>query len=120
MTILVVDDDLDIREIVSEVLADEGYSVVTARNGAEALELLKTVTPALILLDLNMPVVDGVEFRQRQRENAALADIPTVVMSAMHRMPERVAELGVEDALTKPVQLRRLLEVVGRHFPKAT
>ncbi len=113
--VMVVDDDQDIREIISEVLSDAGYSVVTASNGAEALELLEGGRPSLILLDLNMPVMDGAAFRRAQREDAALAAIPTVVMSAVHQMLERIADLGVNDALAKPVSLRQLMQVVERY-----
>jgi CheY-like chemotaxis protein len=116
--ILVVDDDIDIREIVSEVLTDVGYSVATARNGFEALELLKKLRPSLILLDLNMPLMDGIEFRHRQKEDPVLLRIPTVVMSAMDQMQGRIAELGVEAALTKPMELRSLLEVVERFIAR--
>lgn len=115
--VLVVDDDLDIREIVSEVLTDAGYKVIVASNGEIALRLLETERPALILLDLNMPVMDGIEFRRRQRASASLARIPTVVMSAMHQMRDRIAGLEVEEALAKPVELRRLLEVARRFCP---
>lgn len=115
--VMVVDDDLDIREIVAEVLSDAGYSVVTAAHGADALELLKSVTPKLILLDLNMPVMDGFDFRRAQQADPALAKIPTVVMSAVHRMKERVLELGVDATLEKPVVLRDLLAVVARYCP---
>jgi len=114
--VLVVDDDPDIREIVSEILEDAGYHVISAANGAEALECLKTQTPSLILLDLYMPVMDGFEFRRRQKESSA-AGIPTVVVSAVHYLKERVAALGFADALTKPVEFRHLLDVVKRHAP---
>lgn len=115
-TVMVVDDDVDIREIVTEVLGDAGYAVVTARNGAEALELLETTTPGLILLDLNMPVMDGVEFCRRRAGVSPRA--PIVVMSAMHQLHERIAELEVDGALPKPVELSTLLEIVGRHCKK--
>jgi CheY-like chemotaxis protein len=112
--VMVVDDDRDIREIVADVLGDAGYSVITAINGADAIELLAKVTPSLILLDLNMPVMDGFEFRRAQRGNPALAKIPTVIMSAVHRMKEKVEELAVDDTLEKPVVLKDLLGVVAR------
>lgn len=117
--IMVVDDDRDIREIVSDVLSHAGYEVVTAANGADALVLLQTMTPCLILLDLNMPIMDGMEFRRRQQSDPMLVRIPTVIMSAMHRMNDRIAALGVEEALPKPVELRRLLELVRRYATDA-
>lgn len=114
-TVLVVDDDIDIREIVGDVLTDAGYSVVTASNGLDAIEHLSRIAPALILLDLNMPIMDGAEFRRRQLSDATMAFIPTVIMSAVHRMEERVAELRADAVLAKPVNLRLLLETVARH-----
>jgi len=82
--ILVVDDDRDIRDSLVEVLGEHGYPVIGAGNGVEALEILRTSAPppSLILLDLMMPVMDGREFRERQLENPALADIPVIVISA--------------------------------------
>jgi CheY-like chemotaxis protein len=113
--VLIVDDDQDISDILSEILSSAGHSVITARNGAEALEKLKSVKPSLILLDLNMPVMDGFEFRRLQRLDPAVAQVPTVVMSALYQMRERIAHLAVDDALEKPIALERLLQVVG-HF----
>jgi CheY-like chemotaxis protein len=114
-SVLVVDDDQDISDILSEILTRAGHSVVTARNGLEALEKLKSVRASLILLDLNMPIMDGFEFRRLQRLDPAVAQVPTVVMSALHQMRERIARLAVDDALAKPIALERLLQVVG-HF----
>ena len=112
---MLVDDDQDINEILTEILTGAGHSVVSARNGVEALEKLKSVRPSLILLDLNMPIMDGFEFRRLQRLDPAVAQVPTVVMSALHQMRERIAHLAVDDALEKPIALERLLQVVG-HF----
>jgi CheY-like chemotaxis protein len=112
---MLVDDDQDIREVLSEILTGAGYATVTASNGAEALEILKSVKPFLILLDLNMPVMDGFDFRRVQRSDPAVAQIPTVVMSALHHMRERIAGLAVDDALAKPVDLEDLFRVVEHH-----
>jgi CheY-like chemotaxis protein len=113
--VMVVDDDQDIREILAEALSDAGYRVVTAKNGAEALEILTNVKPSLILLDLNMPIMDGIAFRHAQRLDPAVARVPTVVMSAVHRMRERIADLAVDDALEKPITLKQLFDVVERY-----
>jgi len=113
--ILVVDDDQDIREVVGEILSGAGYGVVSASNGSEALEALTHMTPCMILLDLNMPVMDGLEFCRRQSADVVAARIPTVVMSAVHQMQERIAGLTVADALEKPIRLQQLLDVVERH-----
>jgi CheY-like chemotaxis protein len=114
-TVMVIDDDLDIREIITEILTDAGYEVVPSSNGVDALDKLRTVTPSLILLDLNMPIMDGVAFRRAQCKDPVASRIPTVVMSAVHAMQERVADLGVNEALTKPVNLKQLLDVVARY-----
>src|SRR4051794_16166586 len=93
LSVLVVDDDRPIRDTLREILQDEGYIVSTAGNGAEALEILKHRRPRVILLDLNMPTMNGGEFRLVQRFDPALRRIPTVVFTAADRMSERVAEL---------------------------
>jgi CheY-like chemotaxis protein len=112
---MVVDDDQDIREILTEILTDAGYTVVPSVNGSDALAKLREVTPSLILLDLNMPVMDGIAFRHEQRQDPRYAAIPTVVMSAVHKMNEQIAGLAVADALAKPVNLKDLMRVVARY-----
>jgi CheY-like chemotaxis protein len=113
-TILLVDDDHDVAEALSTVLADEGYDVATASNGHEALMYLKShIAPRLILLDVMMPVMDGYEFRIEQQRDPAIADIPVVVLTA-GSMGERVAELGVTTHMRKPVDLDRLLNEVAQ------
>jgi CheY-like chemotaxis protein len=113
-TILVVDDDPDIRETLVEILETEGCDAVGASNGVEALTVLRGggLQPCLILLDLMMPIMDGFTFRDEQRRDPALCDIPVVVISA-YREPARNAE--VVDAaghLEKPIPLARLLGFV--------
>jgi CheY-like chemotaxis protein len=112
---MVIDDDEDIREILTEILTDAGYEVLASRNGVEALAALEHARPCLILLDLNMPVMDGVEFRHAQRRHPIAALIPTVVMSAVHSMKERIAGLGIETALQKPLKLKQLMEIVNQY-----
>lgn len=114
-SVLVVDDDADIRLTLKELLEDEGYTVALANNGIEALERLRLLKPRLILLDLTMPVMSGVEFRQEQLRSGALADIPTVVMTADGRARETVASLRVADCLLKPLDLQQLFGVVRRY-----
>ena len=83
-TVLVVEDDLDIRQALMEILDEHGFAALGARDGAEALDLLSRATelPCLILLDLMMPVMDGASFREAQRKDPRLASIPVVVLSA--------------------------------------
>lgn len=113
--VLVVDDDRDIRETLQELLEQEGYDVETARDGAEALKLARRERPALILLDLYMPVMDGLEFRRVQLEDADLADIPVIVVSAAAGMEDHVHHLGVAGYLEKPLQIEKLFEAMTRY-----
>ena len=111
--VLVVDDDFDIREALTDVLASEGYSVVTAADGGEALEQLRGgVRPAVMLLDLMMPRVSGVEVIDALRKDQSLSHIPVVVCSANRGYgPD---DLGVHDVLRKPVSVEELLDAVAR------
>ncbi|MDP9037063.1 MAG: response regulator [Myxococcota bacterium] len=107
-TVLVVDDDKAIREIVAEVLRDEGYDVVCAQNGLEALcELGKDHRPDLMLLDLMMPVMSGWEVLEQLESSEELSRIPVIVVSAM-------SAPGASEHLPKPIDLDRLLATVGR------
>ncbi len=80
--VLVIEDDRAIREAVAEVLATEGYEVGEAANGLEGLQEARTHPPSLIVLDLMMPTMNGWQFREAQRQDPALADIPVIVVSA--------------------------------------
>jgi len=114
--ILVVDDDRDIRDSLVEVLGEHGYPAIGAGNGVEALEILRTSAPppSLILLDLMMPVMDGREFRERQLENPALAEIPVIVISAYNDVEQQARALAL-DHLRKPLAMRPLFDAVRRH-----
>ncbi|WP_373049614.1 response regulator [Vulgatibacter sp.] len=114
--VLVVEDDLVIRDTLLEILADAGYEAIGAANGLEALARLREPggLPCLIVLDIMMPVMDGVTFRQEQLRLPELAGIPVVVLSAHRTSAELVDDLGVRDVLPKPVRLAQLLCVVHR------
>ncbi|HTE50363.1 MAG TPA: response regulator [Kofleriaceae bacterium] len=116
VSILVIDDDVDNREAFDDVLSEAGYQVVCAHDGAQALELLRSLRPDLILLDLNMPIMDGVEFRAAQARDPSLARIPTVVMTA-DRLTERILGLAPAATVTKPLKLSQLLSIIERHTP---
>ena len=115
LSVLVIDDDFDTRMIIEDVLKSEGYTVVTAPNGAEALELLRARVPRLILLDLTMPVMGGAEFRRAQLEDLNIASIPTYVMTARSDPGPQVGGLSVRGVSTKPVALDELLKVVAHY-----
>jgi CheY-like chemotaxis protein len=116
-TILVVEDDAATRDALAMVLAAEGYSVVGAANGQEALSRLHTAPrPDLILLDLMMPVMDGWQFRREQAQDPALAGIPVVVLSADSNVQQKAASLHAAGYLQKPVDIENLLDAIGRYF----
>jgi CheY-like chemotaxis protein len=114
--ILLVEDDDDIRDLLSQVLAEEGYTVVGAANGLEALTYLRSdgQRPDLILLDLMMPVMDGWQFRAAQREDPQLAAIPVVLLTAVTEARSTAPTLRGLACVEKPVHLPRLLEVLER------
>jgi CheY-like chemotaxis protein len=112
--VLIVEDDADLREMMAQLLAIEGYNAETVANGRAALDYLrKGDFPEVILLDLMMPVMDGWEFRRRQREDPQLAKVPVVVLSALD--PARAADLGGAAVLKKPLDFDRLLELVRQY-----
>jgi CheY-like chemotaxis protein len=114
--ILIIEDDRSISEALSELLQSEGYSVVTAFNGQEGLDLLvkSPVLPRVILLDLMMPVKDGFQFRDEQLRNPKIAGVPVVVMSADGHVQEKKARIGALDYIRKPVDVETYLKVVAR------
>src|ERR1700687_3667364 len=96
-TILVVDDDPQIRRVMRATLTAQGYTIVEARDGAEALEKLRSERPDLILLDMNMPVLDGL---QACREIRSVSDVPIVMLTVRS---------GEEDKVVKPCSIQDLL-----------
>jgi CheY-like chemotaxis protein len=114
--VLLVDDDAGLREIISILLQTTGFGVLQAANGVEALELLKSVKPDLILLDLSMPVMDGFEFRQLQLRDPATAAIPVIVLTGSSAT-EQVLEMKVSAVLKKPVTPGQLIgEITNCHL----
>jgi CheY-like chemotaxis protein len=111
--VLVVDDDLDIREALTDTLEDRGFSVMSAANGHEALALLRSldVPPAVILLDLMMPIMDGYGFLEEHRKDAALAVIPVAIITAGHGVDRsRIGE--VTPIVPKPIDVPRLFSIL--------
>ena len=119
-SILLVEDEPDIRTSLQEALEWEGYHVVTAANGREALACLPNMArPCLILLDLMMPVMNGWEFADALKTNDCLAAIPIVVVTAFadeaRGERERASAIGTREVVRKPVDLDLLLRLVHRY-----
>lgn len=112
--VVVVDDTDEIRALIAETLTEEGYSVVLAANGAEALTIVESTEPALILLDLNMPVLDGWGFAQTLAERAL--NIPIVILTAAGNAARHAKDLGAVGYIGKPFALDDLLSTVKRVF----
>jgi CheY-like chemotaxis protein len=115
--VLIIEDEADLRKSVAEVLQLEGYEVVTAAHGDEALEELRNgCNPDVIVLDLMMPVMDGWTFRRRQREAADLDDdMPVVVFTSAKNVDEEDEDLQADAVIEKPVAIQELIEVVEQH-----
>lgn len=120
--VLIVEDDLEIRESLIEALEDEGYEAVGAGNGLEALDRLRGPgpQPCLIFLDLMMPRMDGRAFRQEQLRHPELASIPVVVISAFRDVTHVAEEMQAAALLKKPFQLHELVTVTRQHCPEVT
>ncbi|MBA3820902.1 MAG: response regulator [Deltaproteobacteria bacterium] len=112
--ILIVEDDVDLREAICDVLTEAEYQVTGASDGHEALEALRAPgapRPCVILLDLMMPVMSGYEFRDAQKADPDLADIPVVVMSARWSGKD---EIDADEFIPKPIEVDRVLAALRR------
>jgi CheY-like chemotaxis protein len=115
--VLVVDDDPDILDAICDILEAEGYRVSRARHGLEALDRVDEERPSIILLDLMMPVMDGLAFSQALQQRRVEHRIPIVVISADGN-PQKAAAVGAQGYLAKPFDIDALLaqvaQMVGR------
>src|ERR1700687_2178179 len=111
-TVLVVDDDTSILDTVASILSGEGYDVVSAATGQEALDAVARTQPLLILLDMRMPVMDGWAVARALRAQGI--SVPIVVMTAAESAKRWADEVGAEGYLAKPFGLDELLTIVER------
>ncbi|HEX4923847.1 MAG TPA: response regulator [Bdellovibrionales bacterium] len=113
--ILIVEDDPSIRNGLKELLELEGHDVVTAENGLEGLKKLESITPCLVLLDLMMPVLDGYGFLRTliKEKPEVKAETPVILLTAAGQR-EAASQL-VDEVVTKPVDIDRLLDIVKKH-----
>lgn len=116
--VLIVEDDEDLRVTIAEVLRDEGVLVVEAGDGHEALAWMKShERPSVIVLDLMMPRMDGMQFRAAQLEDSALASVPVVFMTASTPTQSLLDDAGAAGVLRKPVSFERLFAALRPWVP---
>jgi CheY-like chemotaxis protein len=112
-TVLVLDDDRDVSEMVKDLIEEQGYRAVCAGNGREALTVLERERPCLMLIDVFMPVMNGVEFLRAIKNNALLSGIPRVIMTAANDQM-----IGVKEdvsVLYKPVDFESLKRILHKY-----
>jgi CheY-like chemotaxis protein len=114
-TSLVVEDDEDTRNVLLDVLTQGGFRAIGARDGLEALQKARVLHPSVILLDLQMPVMDGISFKRQQARDPDIASIPVICVSAADNAADLARGVGVADCVTKPVNFERLIELVSSH-----
>lgn len=112
--IVIVDDEPVILELICDILQEEGFAVLTASSGASALQIIKQKPVALVLTDLMMPNLTGLDLARRLRSDPATAAIPLVLMSAA--MPPGVSDVFA-DVIHKPFPLEKVVQVVRRCLP---
>lgn len=121
--ILVVDDEKDIVEIICDLFAGEGYRTCTAYDGQQALQAIAREKPDAVILDIKMPVLDGLEVIRRIRAEPSLASLPVVVLTAtqvIQELQDRFRELHVTTWISKPFEPEDLLTAVKRALKKAS
>jgi CheY-like chemotaxis protein len=109
--VLIVDDDARIRALMARLIETSGYSAVEAADGKEALAKMRQRRPCVILLDLQMPIMDGWEFRRQQLADPELADVPVICVTGYYDSSDLFRSAGVK-CFTKPVQLSTLLQAI--------
>jgi len=119
--VLIVEDDAATREMLTSLLATQGFHAVAAEDGLEALHLLRAVkrrapnTPCLVLLDLMMPRLGGPAFRRAQLDDPMVSEVPVAIMSGADDAEEHGRTLGAVATLTKPLDFDVLLTIVRRY-----
>jgi DNA-binding response OmpR family regulator len=120
-TVLVIEDDPDIRQMEMAVLECAGHNVLTAHNGAAGLRLLERCRPCVVLLDLMMPVMDGLTFLVERARRAVQPDVPVLCVSAAgDQLISRALQLGADDCLVKPADVDELCGRVAQYCAGCT
>src|SRR5688500_1905807 len=116
--VLIVDDDQETLLMIDALMRASGYVTVLARNGRDALERARDCLPSVIVLDLMMPVMDGVQFCHAQKADPSIAAIPVVLCSAHPRARQMGREVGAAGVFQKAGDLDHLLDLVDKHGPQ--
>jgi CheY-like chemotaxis protein len=117
-TILVVDDEFGVAEVLELILEDEGHRVFSAANGRQGLERLREVAPDLVLLDFMMPILDGPGTLAAIRGDARLAQTPVVMMSSMDEVTVRERCNGYQSFLHKPFRAKDVVTAISKAWPR--
>lgn len=119
--VLYIEDNFHNRRIVNKVLTSRGFHMLEAEDGEKGLEMVRGLRPPLVLLDITLPGIDGIEVVQHIKADEALRHIPVIAVtaSAMRGDRERFLEAGCDDYISKPLQVAELIEIVEKHFPAA-
>jgi CheY-like chemotaxis protein len=112
--VLIVEDEQPIRQLIADVLGDRGFRTLPLANGAEALRVLETVRPDVMVVDLLMPVMHGWDLMEKYIDTTAGRPIPIVVVSGNPALPKSFNRLGVQQVLAKPFDIDALLDAVQR------
>ena len=117
-SILIVDDNAQNLKLARVVLANEGFDVHTASNAEDALQLLRTVTPRLILMDIQLPGMDGLELTRRLKADPATRAVRVIALTAyaMKGDDEKAFAAGCDGYITKPIDVERLPVVVSSYL----
>ena len=116
-SVLVVEDDSQIRDLVQLILQHAGYDVIAAQDGAEAMEQLEHGRPSLIVLDLMLPQMSGLKFAEQLRQRGLRPGIPVLVMTAASQAWHKASWIDAEGCIEKPFKIPALLDTVSRLAP---
>lgn len=119
-TVLVVDDEFGVAEVLQSILEDEGYRVATAINGKQALARLTELTPDLIMLDYMMPILDGAQTLAAIRKDKAFAHTPIIMMSSLEEAAVRETCAGYNSFLRKPFRAMAVVKLVAQLLEQAS
>jgi len=114
--ILIADDDLDVLESTQYMLLDEGYEVITAHNGAEAVDMYKKHNPDMVLLDIRMPILNGYEaFFDIKKYDSNAKIVFITAFSVDSKKTEKARDMGLLDFLHKPIEFKQIIYIIKKY-----